>query len=808
MRTRHRGQRGTVRTLLVLALAVLMLAVAAGSAAAAPTEPTLTLEELQSKLETGSLTGYMKTVVSGYKIEQIPLTVDALIEGSSGSLILLEASGPVIEEIGGVAAGMSGSPVYVDDGGVDKLVGAVSYGDIFTLHGMALATPIEYMAAIEDHFPVVPPAAGTYDLDAPVKTSAGVVSSIVVARSQKAAQRIDAKAGMSVMAPLALLQIGGMPPQSKAYKELAAKLEKQTGLTARPASGPSLWVGPDAPALEAGSSVCQIFTLGSVWYGAAGTATYVNGDVVVAFGHPSWWTGSCGAAMTAGWVSAVWPSTYEPYKLIAPRDVKGVITQDRNAGIAGVVGVDPDWIPVDAHVGFVDESGGPVRDVATESSCVQWAFQTDGYADMPVYLLEEALWAACDASTLPGSATTAFDAVVSDETGSYPVHVEDVFDSSDITWEPIWDIYDYVVALASDPDGVLDTRLESMSFDATVSPRRISARPVDIVVPDGLKTGDNEVQVTFYGYGSRDLQTLSGTLTLPDGTPTAGSIEVTPGGWFSPWWGSEDGDDDLAPDTLQEIVDKINDQPKNSDLLLTFYPREEGSWGPDDSSAPAMKADADGEGETPYDPVEATLATDWVFGDYLSKSTVPMILDSTRAKVAYGTRVRLLGVVMGVDESIDVTISRVDAATGLEVPIKTVVAEYAEGMAAFQTLVGVAPHNTTFVARTAALDDWLPGSADQAVKVRPAISLSSRVRGRTITMTARVRPADTGGKVTVQRWAGGRWRTVKAAAVPGTGVVKASWSAPGTGTYRWRAKTSGSTLNAAATSAVKRVVID
>ena len=69
-----------------------------------------------------------------------------------GSLILFQAKGPAIEEIGGIAHGMSGSPLYVADTGGDKLVGAVSYGDIFTRGYLGLATPVEYMAAMEDTF--------------------------------------------------------------------------------------------------------------------------------------------------------------------------------------------------------------------------------------------------------------------------------------------------------------------------------------------------------------------------------------------------------------------------------------------------------------------------------------------------------------------------------------------------------------------------------------------------------------------------------------------------------------------------------
>ena len=45
---------------------------------------------------------------------------------------------------------MSGSPIFVDDGG-DKLVGALSYGNWFTLDGYGLATPIDAMSAIEGY---------------------------------------------------------------------------------------------------------------------------------------------------------------------------------------------------------------------------------------------------------------------------------------------------------------------------------------------------------------------------------------------------------------------------------------------------------------------------------------------------------------------------------------------------------------------------------------------------------------------------------------------------------------------------------
>ena len=50
---------------------------------------------------------------------------------------------------------MSGSPIYVDDGtGTDKLIGALSYGDMFTTRGTGLATPIEAMANVQANYAV------------------------------------------------------------------------------------------------------------------------------------------------------------------------------------------------------------------------------------------------------------------------------------------------------------------------------------------------------------------------------------------------------------------------------------------------------------------------------------------------------------------------------------------------------------------------------------------------------------------------------------------------------------------------------
>ena len=69
------------------------------------------------------------TVREGEQVEQFNVTILGVDRGALGpgkDLIVVNTKGPVIDEGGGgISAGMSGSPVYTEDG---KLVGAIAYG--------------------------------------------------------------------------------------------------------------------------------------------------------------------------------------------------------------------------------------------------------------------------------------------------------------------------------------------------------------------------------------------------------------------------------------------------------------------------------------------------------------------------------------------------------------------------------------------------------------------------------------------------------------------------------------------------------
>ncbi|HEY8497105.1 MAG TPA: SpoIVB peptidase S55 domain-containing protein, partial [Limnochordales bacterium] len=96
-------------------------------------------------LEPG-MRGTAKTVVRGTEVETFEVEFLGVLPqaGPSGDLILIRASGDVIDRTGGIAAGMSGSPVYIGD----QLVGAIGYGYDFADHRIGMVTPIDDMLAV------------------------------------------------------------------------------------------------------------------------------------------------------------------------------------------------------------------------------------------------------------------------------------------------------------------------------------------------------------------------------------------------------------------------------------------------------------------------------------------------------------------------------------------------------------------------------------------------------------------------------------------------------------------------------------
>ena len=296
-----------------------MGAFCAGTAyAATPTFPLTALKAGQ--------TGYALSAVAGNRIGRFGVTVLALQydAGTGFPLVLVRASGRIIKNAGGIASGMSGSPVYLKSGGKDALLGAISFTFPESTGGLGLVTPIATMRRDPVH------------------------------QAAAFGPKLDLDKAVPVLTPLLL---SGVSERAGAFLKplLAASLEPLLLPTLRAQSAPSQggsYAAQDGRfKLRPGSAISVQLVRGDVTVAAVGTLTLVENGRFWAFGHPLLGGGPASFALAPAYVTALVPSRSTPFKIAdSGRRVLGSVTQDRPYAISGKLGQKPDFVPVTLHL--------------------------------------------------------------------------------------------------------------------------------------------------------------------------------------------------------------------------------------------------------------------------------------------------------------------------------------------------------------------------------------------------------------------------------------------------------------------------
>jgi len=275
---------------------------------------------------TAGMKGIAKTVVTGTQIEEFGVEVLGVMKskGPSGDLILVRTYGDVIDRTGGIAQGMSGSPVYIDG----KLVGAIAYGWSLTDHRTGMVTPIADMLKLWD-----------------IQENGVFLSNNLFMHSPDSA--------VPVMTPLMASGFGG-----QALELLKKELQPYHLVPYAVGEAPA---GVSFADLSPGSAVGVELVRGDISLGALGTVTYAEGDKVLAFGHPFLKKGSSGYFMTNAYMFTTVSGLENSFKVGAIGQAVGLINQDRGAGVAGQLNRYPNIVPVrvsvtDANMSRVQES--------------------------------------------------------------------------------------------------------------------------------------------------------------------------------------------------------------------------------------------------------------------------------------------------------------------------------------------------------------------------------------------------------------------------------------------------------------------
>ncbi len=324
-----------------------------------------------SKVKRGQK-GYGLTTMKGTTPERFEFEVIGVNKNflPKMDIILVKSDDPKVQ-ITGFWQGMSGSPLYIQG----KLTSAFSYGFRFNKLAIGGCTPLHYMKEeglaprrAADHVksrsgaPIAKANASKRSKGLAPRNAASLATWLEIAPNGdigKAMSRhnrkpswllsrslpkrhtpVDRERGMQASSvPMALS--GFSAPAFEQAKEMMSGFPvtpMQAGGTGSPNAGPTEF--------QMGGSIAVQMVRGDMSAAATGTVSYIDGDDVLAFGHPMFGAGEVYAPVASAEVHTVIPSAQSAFVIASPMRELGSLTQDRQSTIAANTGLKVDMIPM------------------------------------------------------------------------------------------------------------------------------------------------------------------------------------------------------------------------------------------------------------------------------------------------------------------------------------------------------------------------------------------------------------------------------------------------------------------------------
>lgn len=521
----RRMRKGFSRGMILL-IVVLLWSTVAGAMELFP------LEDLRPGLR-----GIGKTVVAGNAIEEFDVEILGLVPQGPplANLVMVRVSGPLMDKTGGIAQGMSGSPVYVHD----RLLGALGYTFPLTDHRIGLVTPATEMFKLYDQLQIQEPQLPE-----------------------------DA---IPVSSPL-LIQ--GLNRRNTDYLAKAFAPYEVQVLPALAANTPNF----QAP-LQPGSMVGVQLLRGDFQVASFGTVTHVLEDGrFLAFGHPFTHRGDVDFFASAAYVHYTMPNLDMPYKITSLGSTVGSVTQDRIAGIGGSMGLEPPYIPITIVVEDQDRS---VRQ--------DYYVEAVKQGDIMVPLVISSAYQSVDATLDRVGAGTSF-VRLEFTTGNLSQRMirENLFYSdTDIA---VWSLTDLLAGLELlVNNSVQEVDLQQIKVEVEVAQTRKTAT-IEKATPNKFNVRPGEyvdVEVTIRPYRAPSEtrimrlqippETTPGLLTVTVRSGGAGYYVVKPPVHTGVLTETDDEDEPIravvsGAETLDALVTEYMDRERNNEIVAEYYP--------------------------------------------------------------------------------------------------------------------------------------------------------------------------------------------------------------------------------------------
>ncbi len=307
----------------------------AATAGAQGEQPGAVAETFPAEEVSRGQKGYGLSVFAGTEPERFEVEVLGVLHHSTPELsyILARLSGQDLER-SGVAAGMSGSPVYIDG----RLAGAVAFSYLFGLDAIAGITPIGAMRRLSE-LPAAMPARPTaappgLEIDFGDLLDRDFAGDLL-------SRQIDRWRASSLSGARSAVQW-----TASGFGGAATALLTRAFGDLTPAGSTGGGGVATAAELAPGSAVAAVLVRGDLNLAGHGTVTDRQGDEILAFGHPMFSLGPVNLPLAPSEVVTVIANAANSFKVSNAGEVIGAFDQDRQAGVRGRLGLSAPTTPL------------------------------------------------------------------------------------------------------------------------------------------------------------------------------------------------------------------------------------------------------------------------------------------------------------------------------------------------------------------------------------------------------------------------------------------------------------------------------
>lgn len=516
-----------------------------------------------SKIETG-MSGVGKTVISGTEVEEFKVEVLGVLkkQGVNRNLILIEVSGDVIEKTGGIAAGMSGSPIYING----KLIGAIGYGWQLTEHKVGMVTPIKDMLDLWQLDEIK--EGTTAELSEPVEVNGKSVEQVSFVENKSSVDKDNSLTAYPAKTPLL---VSGLDKQAVDYlsEELSAYDLKPVQSTA----------AADMPEgkedkLVPGSAIAVQLARGDVDISAVGTLTYKEGDQVLGFGHQFMGLGDSNYFLSSAYIHHMIKSMKMPFKLGSPLNSKGIITQDRSAGVGGRIGQSPKVVPLEVNVTDRDLN----KEQKINAQIIRNEKLLQSLASSVIY---QAINSTIDRRG-GGTAEVEME-IMANNLEEKIIKRKNIFYSRrNVASVALRDFSQALILLTQNPFQKINLIDINLDVDIKEKPQVALIKEVNVLT-DKLKPGrEVELEVTFQPY-REETMVKNYSFTLPEDVESGIANMELVGGLEANFTAEQQQEAEPKEEkygygknetfrNLEEVITAFKEQKINSDLVVRIYP--------------------------------------------------------------------------------------------------------------------------------------------------------------------------------------------------------------------------------------------